>query len=76
MKRNGINEICKVCEAVLTLQDSDFAEIQELYKGQKDYCHPLKNATAKRQNELGEHNEKVVQALKALLETIKLGENI
>lgn len=75
-RRNGANRIDKVCKSVLELRESDFEEMEIIYKEQKAYCHPFKNATAKRQHRLGEHNEKVIVALKALCEAIKEGESI
>lgn len=71
--REGINEINKVCKAVLKLQDSDFEEVEKMYKEQEGYVHPLTMATAGRQHALGEYNRKVVEALKSLRDTIKDG---
>jgi hypothetical protein len=75
-ERDGIKEINKVCKAVLKLQDSDFEQVEKMYKEQASYCHPLKHATASKQHALGEHNKKVVLALKALSDTIKAGTDI
>lgn len=70
MERNSINEVNKVCKAVLKLRDRDITEVEKMYKEQEGYCHPLKNATAKKHNDIGRHNKKVVYALKALRDAI------
>lgn len=75
-ERNGINEINKVCKSVMKLQDSDFEEIEKAYKNQLAYISPLKMATTSKQHMLGEHNEKVIIALKVLRDVIKDGEAI
>lgn len=69
--RNGIGEINKVCKAVLKLTDADFTEVEKMYEEQASYCHPLKMAKASKQHELGSHNQRVVEALKALRSTIQ-----
>ena len=66
------NMLLKVCKDVLKIKDEEVEEMREVIKGQKEYSHPFKNATAKWQHELGEHNEKVlnkVLELKALIES-------
>lgn len=69
--RNGIDEINKVCKAALKLTDADFAEVEKMYEEQAAYCHPFKMATATKQHELGSHNQRVVETLKALRNTIQ-----
>ena len=69
--KNGINEINKVCQAVSRLTDEDFEEVRKMAQEQSGYVHPLKNATAKKYNEIGEHNIRVVNALQDLRDVIK-----
>lgn len=57
------NRIYKLCEDVLQITNEEIAEIREIAKGQKNYFNPLKMATMGWQKELGEHNEKVLEAL-------------
>ncbi|OBZ08914.1 hypothetical protein A8L34_22435 [Bacillus sp. FJAT-27264] len=72
-ERNSIREINKVCKAVLKLQDGDFVEMEGVYKGQESYSHPLKNATAAKQNQLGAYNRRVTEALKNLRSVLESG---
>ena len=75
-RRDGIQEINKVCMAVMELTDEDFAQVREMAEQQSNYVHPLKNATARRQQELGDHNARVIDALYTLREIIKSGGEI
>lgn len=75
-ERDGMNEVNKVCKAVLKLTDDDFIQARVTAKEQQEYTHPLKMATARRQRELGDHNMQVLDALETLREVIKDGANI
>ena len=75
-KRDGVKEIEKVCMAVLNLEIEDFAEMDRVAQKQCEYAHPLKMATARWQNELGEHNKKVMEELKNLRNVLKDGAKI
>ncbi len=74
MNRDALKEINKVCKSVLKLQDSDFEEIEKMIEGQEKYSHPLKCKTAKRINDTGRHNRKVMNALKQLKNILEEGE--
>lgn len=71
--RNSINEVNKICKAVLKLHDEDFTEVESMYEAQAAYSHPLKNATTARQNQLGEYNRRVTESLKNLWAVLKAG---
>lgn len=75
-ERNGINELNKVCKAVLKLTDEDFSEMETIANDQLAFFSPLRMATMGRQRELGKHNLEVLAALKTLREIIKQGANI
>jgi hypothetical protein len=75
-KRNGIEEINKVCKAVLKLTDADFEQAKGMAQGQSSYLNPLKPATSHQQRQLGDHNARVLNALHALREVIKTGKDI
>ena len=75
-ERNGINEINKACKSVIKLTDEDFMAVEEVIKGQLEYTHPFKMATAKSQHDLGEYNTRVVKALKNLRSVILRGAEI
>ncbi|MBP2635029.1 MAG: hypothetical protein H6Q72_936 [Firmicutes bacterium] len=75
-KRDGIKEINKICKAVLNLTDADFEEVRKMAEGQSNYINPLKPATSHNQQQLGDHNTRVLNALQALREIIKSGAEI
>ena len=60
------NKIYKICEDVLTITDDEIKELREIAEGQKRYNNPLRMATSGWQQELGEHNDKVLDAIIAL----------
>lgn len=67
------NKIYKICEEVLKITDKEIEEVRKIAKGQEEYSHPLKCATAARQNALGKHNNKVLDKLIELKEVIAEG---
>jgi hypothetical protein len=75
-ERNGVNEINKVCKAVLKLKDEDFSEMETVIRNQLAYNHPLKMATARWQGELAGHNGRVLEALRNLKTVIEGGATI
>jgi len=75
-ERNGITGINRVCKSVLKLTDADFEQALRMVREQSSYVHPLKNAAANRQQDLGNHNFKVLTALRTLQDVIKSGEGI
>lgn len=73
-ERSSINEVNKVCKAVLRLTDEDFSEVEAMAKAQAAYSHPFKMATADRQQEHGDHNLRVLAALRNLYAVLRAGE--
>ncbi|MEL7609512.1 MAG: hypothetical protein AAGU74_08385 [Bacillota bacterium] len=73
-ERSSINEVNKVCKAVLKLTDEDFSEVEDMAKAQAAYAHPFKMATAAQQQEYGDHNMRVLAALRNLRDVIRAGE--
>ena len=73
MKKNKIYEIC---EMVLEITDEEIKEIRDIAEGQKSYIHPLKLATQRWQHQLGEHNDRVIDALINLKTEIEKGADI
>ena len=71
-----ISKVNNLCQKILLLTDEEIGECEEMANKQYAYNHPLKCATAGRYHDLGEHNLKVIIALKYLREVIKEGENI
>lgn len=70
------NKIYKICEDVLTITDDEIKELTEIAKGQKRYNNPLRMATSRWQQELGEHNDKVLDAIIALKKELEAGAKI
>lgn len=70
------NMLLKVCEDVLKIKDEEVEEMREVIRGQKEYFHPLKYATAQWQHDLGEHNEKVLNKVLELKALIESGANL
>lgn len=70
------NPIYKICMDVLKVTDDDIEELKEIAREQREYFNPLKMATQKWQHDLAEHNEKVIEKLEELRETIRQGEGI
>ncbi len=57
---NKINEICKT---ILTITDEEIIEMKTVVEGQKNYTHPLKQETQRKQNALGKANELVLNSI-------------
>ena len=70
------NKIYKICEDVLTITDDEIKELREIAEGQKRYNNPLRMATSGWQQELGEHNDKVLDAIIALKKELEAGAEI
>ena len=70
------NKIYKICEDVLTITDDEIKELREIAEGQKQYNNPLRMATSGWQQELGEHNDKVLDAIIALKKELEAGAKI
>ena len=66
-------DINKVCKQVLKIEDADFDEMTAIASGQAEYVHPLKCATAAKQNKLGRYNLRVLSLLRELRDTINAG---
>lgn len=73
---SSINKINKICSGVLSLTDSDFDAVYDMAEKQLNYIHPLKNGKAHDLNNKGEHNMRVLEALKNLRDTIESGSNM
>ena len=70
------NKIYKICEDVLTITDDEIKELREIAEGQKRNNNPLRMATSGWQQELGEHNDKVLDAIIALKKELEAGAEI
>ena len=68
---DSIQKVNKICKAVKALNEEDFTAIAEMAKEQQGYIHPLKMATASKHNKIGEHNSRVLEALKNLKNVIE-----
>lgn len=70
------NKIYKICEMVLEVTDEEIKEIRDIAEGQKLYLNPLKMNTSHWQHQLGEHNDRVIDALINLKTEIEKGADI
>lgn len=71
---DSIKKVNNLCKSVLKLTDKDFANVDQMAKDQSGYMHPLKIATQGKYNDLGNHNQRVIAALRNLRDVIKSGE--
>ena len=71
-----IQNINKICKQILKLTDKEFEEAISIDNEQRYYVHPLKLATQKRINEMGENNSRIISLIKELKDAIELNENL
>lgn len=71
-----MDKIEKIALLVMKLTDDDFNEAYEIVNKQKEYINPLRMGTVRWQHALGEHNEKVINAIKELKSIIEQGKDI
>ena len=67
---DSIEKVNKLCKSVLKLTDEDLQAVDEMAQEQSNYIHPLKGATQKKFNELGNHNQRVLSALQNLRQVL------
>lgn len=67
----GTEKINEICHLVKDLKESDFQDIEKLSKQQSNYTNPLKMDRQLELNEIGNHNMKIIDALKNLQKVIK-----
>ena len=67
----SIKKVDSLCKKVLLLTNEEISECKEMAREQFNYSHPFKHATARKFNELGEHNLKVISEIKNLREILK-----
>lgn len=70
------NKIFGICIQALKITDEEVAECREIARGQREYMNPLRLATTKKQNDLGKHNDAVLDALLNLKKVIESGTNL
>lgn len=70
------NKIYDICIQVTKITDEEVAECREIARGQREYFSPLRPATTKKQNDLGEHNDAVLDALLNLKKVIESGAHL
>lgn len=70
------NKIYDICIQVAQITGAEVEELREIARGQREYTHPLKMATTKKQNDLGKHNDAVLDALMNLKTVIESGAHL
>ena len=66
MARDIVKIIYQVSQKVMSITDDELKELQETTDAQKNYVNPLKCAKQARLHALAEHNQKVIDLIKAL----------
>lgn len=61
-----IERVNRICKAVLKLTDEDINAVEIMAQEQSGFTHPLKQDKQAHYNDLGNHNVKVINALKDL----------
>lgn len=67
------NKIYKICEDTLRITDEEIKEIKDIYEQQINYMSPLKMATTRKQNELGQYNKQVLEKILELKKLLEVG---
>lgn len=57
------NKINEICHSILSVTDEEIQEMRSIIDGQKNYIHPFKSVTQKKQNNLGKENELVLNSV-------------
>ncbi|AQW91317.1 hypothetical protein [Elizabethkingia anophelis] len=70
---NSIDKVNNICKSVLILTDKDFEAVSEMAREQSDYIHPLNGEKQEKFNSLGNHNQRVLMALRTLKDVIESG---
>lgn len=70
------NKIYDICIQVAQITGAEVEELREIARGQREYNHPLMMATTKKQNDLGKHNDAVLDALLNLKTVIEGGAHL
>jgi len=65
-----MENINKICKAILALSDKDFEDAMAESTAQADYCNPLKCGKRARLNALGDYNITVIRAIKVVREIL------
>lgn len=70
------NKIYGILIQVTQITGAEVEELREIARGQREYNHPLMMATTKKQNDLGKHNDAVLDALLNLKTVIEGGAHL
>lgn len=69
---NIVNKIYKISTIIKTISDEEMQEMKEIIDSQLNYVHPFKHKQAKKQGELGNHNQKVYDLISELRKCFKI----
>jgi mevalonate kinase len=70
-----VEKVNKLCRSVLELTEQDLQAVDTIAQEQASYTHPLKVAKQAKVNELGNHNQRVLSALRNLRQVLIDGES-
>lgn len=63
---DSVKKVNDVCKSVLKITVEDLQAVEQMAEEQAGYINPLKNAKQSKVNELANHNQRVLSALKHL----------
>lgn len=66
MARDVIKVIHNISQQIMSITDDELADLQKMVDKQNDYINPLKPATSAKIQNIGEHNQKMLDLIKAL----------
>lgn len=69
----SIDKVNSLCVMALKITKSDLKAAEDMAKSQSGYVSPTQRAKQANFNDLGNHNQKVIAALKNLINVIKAG---
>ena len=67
---DSIEKVNEVCKLALSLTDEDLKAVDEMSNEQAGYLHPFNGEKQAKFNDLGNHNQKVLDAVKNLREIL------
>ena len=70
------NKIYDICIMVTQITDAEVKELRDIARSQREFISPLRPATTKKQNDLGAHNDAVLDALLNLKKVIEGGAHL
>lgn len=74
--KTAVDKFANIGDIVLSFTVEEFNEIQEIIDEQTEYNHPLKPVITKKQTELANHNQKMLNLVKEMKTLLEEAANI